>query len=118
MTQFNVPLASAFGALPVGTLLGEFKWALPGGAPDVYFTNIYVRSPLCFASENGNMHTTQCPRLCDRFHLQLTGANPAAPPSAITATVNTALNRKNVSPLVYGVNFADAAQLSAYALTM
>lgn len=50
-------------------------------------------------------------------HLQLTGANPAAPPGAITVTVNTALNRKNVSPLVYGVNFADAAQLSAYALT-
>lgn len=63
MAQFNVPLASAFGALPVGTLLGEFKWTLPGGAPDVYFTNIYVRLPLCFASVNGNMRATQeCPR--------------------------------------------------------
>ena len=47
------------------------------------------------------------------IYCQLNGADPAAPSSAISIVVNPAMNRKAVSPYIYGVNFANATQLSA-----
>lgn len=63
---FTVTLATAFGALTPGTLIGQFTWVATTGSPPpiIYITNV-------------NMN----------------GANPAAPSSAITVTVNTAANR-------------------------